>query len=738
MGLVLRIKMLRRLFILIAASAAGVVHGASITYDYDTLNRLTRVAYPDGTTISYTYDPAGNRLSQVISNPSIPLPKVAVDKNTLAFSAAVGQTSGSKVIAVTNAGGGSLQWDAVSGASWLSVTPASGTNSGAVSVTASAAGMSAGTYNGSVTILASASNPSVTIPVIFAVTPAPGNPSITSGGIVSAAGSVPGIARGSVASLYGSALADASTSAATVPLPTTLGNVQVSVIGVNAPLWYTGPGQINFQIPFESPLQGQASFVVTRDGVASAPMNVALSPYAPSIFTYQRAPGVFDPIIVHAANSLLVTPTSPAIADEYIVVYGTGIGDLTVVPATDTLSPTTPLASAKLTPTATIGGVKAPVSFAGLTPGGIGLAQFNVQVPSSLPQGDVLPLVIQFGSVSSIPVNLAMKAAGAGKYLITTVAGDGGVGFDDGGGVAIVAHMDAPRGMSLDSHENLYVADTSNSRVREVTPDGRIATIAGTGGAGFSGDGVAATVTSLSQPYSVAVDTTDNVYIADTYNDRIRRITSDGIIATVAGTGLAGFAGDGGPAQNASVNKPYDVGFDRAGNMYLADHSNGKIRKISSTGTITTLPTVGSFNNIEGISVDASGNLYVADSGWNMIFRFSPSGGQATIVAGTGGRGFSGDGGKATVATMSGPEGVAVDADGNTFIADTLNNRIRMVTPDGSIKTIAGVGTAGFGGDNGPAEAAQLNTPSRVLVGPDGTIYVSDKGNNRIRKLTPR
>lgn len=385
---------------------------AQVGYSYDALNRLTRVAYPDGTTIAYTYDSAGNRLSQVIANPSIPLPKAGIDKSTLTFSAAVGQTSVSQVIAVTNAGGGDLQWNAVATASWLIVTPASGTNSGAVNVTASAAGVSAGTYNANVMILASASNPSVTIPVIFTVTPAQGNPSISSGGIVSAAGSSPGIARGSVASLFGTFLADGPSQATTTPLPRTLGKTQVAVNGVSAPLWYADSNQINFQVPFESPLQGQASVVVTRGGVASSPMNVTLTSYAPSVFTYQRSSGIFDPIIVHSANNQLVTPGDPAMPGEYLVVYGTGIGDLTVVPATDAPSPTSPPATAKVTPTATIGGVNTPVAFAGLTPGAIGLAQFNIQVPNNLSSGSTFPLVFNFNGATSPPVNLAVKSSG--------------------------------------------------------------------------------------------------------------------------------------------------------------------------------------------------------------------------------------------------------------------------------------------------------------------------------------
>jgi len=380
--------------------------GGTPNYSYDALNRLTKVAYADGTTIVYAYDSAGNRLSRIISNPSISLPKVSVDKSTLTLSTAAGQTAQAQTITVTNGGGGNLQWVASTTASWLSVTPGSGTNSGTVNVTASAAGMPAGTYNANVTILASASNAPLSIPVIFTVTGAQGNPLVSSGGIVSAAGSSPAMARGSVASIYGSALADLPASATTVPLPLALVNVQVSVNGLKAPLWYVGPGQINFQVPFEAPLQGQASVIVSRDGVASAPSNVTLTPYAPSVFMYQRTANALDPIIVHAANNQLVTPDSPAVAGEYLTVYGTGIGDLNVLPVTGALSPENPVATSTVTPTATIGGVNAPVTFAGLTPDAVGLAQFNILVPQGLPTGATQPLVISYGTVKSQLVQL--------------------------------------------------------------------------------------------------------------------------------------------------------------------------------------------------------------------------------------------------------------------------------------------------------------------------------------------
>jgi uncharacterized protein (TIGR03437 family) len=814
------------------------------TYSYDAANRLTRIAYPDGTTISYAYDSAGNRLSQTISNPSISLPKVGVDKSALTFSAASGQTPATQVVVVTNGGGGSLQWDAVATANWLSVTPESGTNSGAVTVTASAAGMSAGTYNASVMILASASNAPVTVPVIFTVTEAQGNPTISSGGIVSAAGSTPGIARGSVASLYGAALADAPASATTVPLPRSLGNVQVSVNGVNAPLWYVNPGQINFQVPFEAPLQGQASVVVTRDGVPSAPVNVALMPYAPSVFTYERTSDVFDPIIVHATTNQLVTPTSPAVPGEYLIVYGTGIGDLTVLPATGETSPANPPATAKLTPTATIGVVNAPVTFAGLTPDSIGLAQFNIQVPTSVPSGSTAPLVVSFNTASSQPVNLAIasgagpptpsasvrytftpssvtespdgkwyysvalqETAGVGVTITKIVVGDldytssitswfgsnrlpaGGQlqgtvstacgcsppgdgrwelsGSDDNGhtglawsatvhfllqtapAIATVASGIAPnaRGLAVDSSGNIY--DVENNTVKRVAPSGNVTVVAGNGTAGFSGDGGAATSAQLNLPLGVAVDSTGNLYIADYLNGRIRRVDPNGIISTFAGNGINTDAGDGGPATSASFAQMENVATDQDGNVYVITALT--VRKIGRNGIVRTVAgrstcAGGGFSGDGGPAPDAclyvpdslafktNGNIYIADS-LNRRIRQVDAGGIIATFAGTGSAGFSGDGGPASQAAIDSPAGIVADQAGNIFFSSCLNQRIRMISTVGVISTVAGTGEAGSSGDNGPPAEAQLSCPTNLALGPDGAIYVLDSGNLHIRRI---
>ena len=700
----------------------------SAKYTYDSLNRLSRISYADGTTIVYTFDSAGNRSSQIIANPSIPLPMVGVDKSTLTFSTAVGQISGSQVIAVTNAGGGSLQWDAVATASWLSVTPGSGTNSGAVNVTASAAGMSAGTYNANVMILASASNPSVTIPVIFTVTPAQGNPSISSGGIVSAAGSSPGIARGSVASLYGASLADGPSQATSAPLPRTLGGTQVVVNGVSAPLWYADANQINFQVPFESPLQGQASVVVTRGSVSSSPMNVTLTPYAPSVFTYQRASGVFDPIIVHSADNQLVTPTDLAVPGEYLVVYGTGIGDLTVVPATDAFSPASPPAAAKLTPTATIGGVNAPVSFAGLTPGGIGLAQFNIRVPNNLPSGSTLPLVINFNGAASYPVNLAVKNSVRTPVISTVAAGKGG--------------------LALDASGNIYTVSTGNT-VRKTAPDGTSSLVAGNGSAGNGGDGGLAVNAQLNSPNAVALDGTNNLYISDYANGRVRVVTPDGRITAFAGNGQYGSGGDGGPASQAQFAELRNLAADQAGDVFIVTALT--VRRVGVDGIIRAVAGNPScYGNYSGdggpavnaclyvvaqVALDSKGFLYIADAFNNRVRRVDPTTGVITTFAGNGSSGFSGDGGLATQAQLSGPFGVAVDPAGNVYISDDGNSRVRKVTLDGMITTVVGTGVRGFSGDGGPPGTAQLNGPEDLAFDQAGNLYVFDSGNGLIRKV---
>ncbi|HXK02687.1 MAG TPA: hypothetical protein VMS37_09815 [Verrucomicrobiae bacterium] len=341
-------------------------------------------------------------------------------------------------------------------------------------------------------------------------------------------------------------------------------------------------------------------------------------------------------------------------------------------------------------------------------------------------------------------------------YTITTVAGGNpccSLGSGDGG-PATQAFVNGPFGVAVDSAGNLYIAD-GGALVRKVTTSGIISTFAGdpTQQAGYSGDGGPATSATLSSPRAAAVDAAGNVFIADTLNARIRKVSASGTITTVAGGGpLAVSAGDGGPAVNATLSIPVGVAVDASGNLYIADFGHFSVRKVDSAGNITTIaggsanvtlgnpgdggPATSALIFPYGIAVDASGNLYIADHENNRIRKVTTDGIIHTM-AGNGAGSYSGDGGPATQAGLYHPQGVAVDSAGNLYICATGDDRIRMVTADGTITTIAGTGAIGNSGDGGPATSARINMPSGIALGRGGIVYVADTGNNSVRLLTP-
>jgi len=277
---------------------------------------------------------------------------------------------------------------------------------------------------------------------------------------------------------------------------------------------------------------------------------------------------------------------------------------------------------------------------------------------------------------------------------IYTVAGNGTGGYSGDGGQATAAAINQPTGVFLDMFNNIYIADSYNNRIRKVnSTTGVITTIAGTGAPGFSGDGGPATAAKVNGPNGVTVDMAGNIYIADFFNNRIRKINTSGIISTIAGVGTAGFSGDGGPATAAQMVKPIDLAFDMAGNLYIAD-GNNCVRKINTAGIITT-------------------------------------------VVGTRFFGYSGDGGPATAAKINYPGGITVDMAGNLYVADYFNNRIRIVNPAGIINTFAGTGTGGSTGDGGLATAATLSEPSDIVFDAAGNSYIADASNARIRVINP-
>ncbi len=306
--------------------------------------------------------------------------------------------------------------------------------------------------------------------------------------------------------------------------------------------------------------------------------------------------------------------------------------------------------------------------------------------------------------------------------ILTTVAGAGAYGFAGDGGSATAARLSSPGDAAPDSGGVLWIADTSNFRLRKVDAAGVIATVAGVPGWSYSGDGGPATSAQLSAVSGVATDAAGNLFIADTSNARVRKVSTAGIIATVAGNGIMGSSGDGGPATSAQFFSPASVAVDAAGNLYVADL--GAVRKVDPSGNIgTSLLAAGSDNLISSVSVDAAGNLYVA---YGQRIRKLAPGGAVTLVAGNGTAGFSGDGAAAAQAQLFNPACTAADAAGNLFIADLGNARIRKVDPAGIVTTVAGNGTFGYSGDGGPATSAQLWNPAAVALDSAGNLVIAD------------
>ncbi len=355
----------------------------------------------------------------------------------------------------------------------------------------------------------------------------------------------------------------------------------------------------------------------------------------------------------------------------------------------------------------------------------------------------------------------------AADLVVSTVAGTSPSGFSGDGGPAAEAQMNEPRMVTFDSAGNAYIADTFNQLIRKVDASGTITTVAGkfTGFVprdeadcvpNFEGDGGSATDATLSCPHSVAVDPAGNIYIADSANHVIRRVTPDGAIATVAGQGAqSGDSGDGGPATQAKIQGPKGIVFDRDGNLLIADSGNDKIKKLElATGTITTVVGTGVAGSTgdggpatearitepRTIAVARDGSLYIAEPKVHRVRRVDSSGTIET-VAGTGKKGFSGDGGPASSAQLDMPRGIAVDGAGNLFIADSMNQRIRSVDTGGMITTVAGRGKACYFsshntcGDGGPPLEAGFATPRAVEVNGHGALYIADTFNERIRVI---
>jgi len=439
-----------------------------------------------------------------------------------------------------------------------------------------------------------------------------------------------------------------------------------------------------------------------------------------------------SPILANPASfSFAFTPGAPNPPSQTTTIISPG--------ATLTFTATTTASWLSVSPTS--GPVNTVLSIS-VNPAGLSAGVYNANVVLTPSGSGNSPL--------NIPVRFTVNAS-VTTGIISTIAGNGLIPFTVPGpatGVGI-----GVSGVAVDAGGNVYVADNISNRAYKIDPAGALTLLAGNGSFTFAGDGGPGPTGSLFFPSGIAADAAGNIYIADSNNNRIRKVDPAGTLSTFAGTALPGFTGDGGPANQARLFTPTDVATDRAGNVYIVDSLNSRVRKVSPAGIISTvaggaiLPifsgdggaaTAAGLFTPGGIAVDDAGNLYIATIGDSRIRKVNPAGIISTI-AGNGTKGFSGDGGPATSASLNlfgSHIGLAVDSTGNLYIPDFNNHRVRKVDPAGVITTIAGNGIAGFSGDGNPATTAGLNSPTGVAVDASGNLYIADGLNRRIRKVT--
>lgn len=360
---------------------------------------------------------------------------------------------------------------------------------------------------------------------------------------------------------------------------------------------------------------------------------------------------------------------------------------------------------------------------------------------------------VLFQRLAALCLAVVATAALATAGEVVDVAGTGKLGYSGDGGLATKAQFNNPFGITRGPDGALYVVEFEGNVVRRIATDGTISTFAGSGRKGGAGDGGPALEAEFNQPHEIRFDREGNLYLSDMLNHRIRRVDAKTHrVSTVAGTGKAGFAGDGGPATSAALNNPIAIQFDAAGDLYVCDIGNHRIRQIqmksgvirtfAGTGAKAATPDGGAYataplNGPRTLDFDADGNLWVALREGNQVWRLDVATGRAHHVAGTGKQGFTGNGGPAAAATLSGPKGIAVAPNGDVYVADTESHAIRAIhTKSGVIDAVVGNGVKGDG-PVGPGESCRLARPHGVYVDRDGTVYIGDSENHRVRAVRP-
>ena len=312
-----------------------------------------------------------------------------------------------------------------------------------------------------------------------------------------------------------------------------------------------------------------------------------------------------------------------------------------------------------------------------------------------------------------------------------------------------------PNGLAIDAAGNLFISDIGSHSVLRLDGQSRLTVIAGTGESGYNGDGGPAVKARLNAPHDLAFDAEGRLLIADTYNHRVRRVDRQGVITTIAGNGSAPNTGYGRTPPNDSLNNPQGIAVDPAGNILIADTYNRVVRQVDAKGAMTVIAgSVAGLNGDGGpankaqlnlpmaVTLAPEGVLYVSDAGNSRVRRIGPDGIIRTISGlgggdGLGGAGFAGDDGPAEKAKLFSPADLKVDRAGKIYISDSGNNRIRVIS-GGKITTVAGSGRMGFSGDGKNALGAELNTPQKIAIGKDGSLFIADRSNHRVRKVDAR
>jgi sugar lactone lactonase YvrE len=397
----------------------------------------------------------------------------------------------------------------------------------------------------------------------------------------------------------------------------------------------------------------------------------------------------------------------------------------------------------KLQATPTWGGLPSPGK-------AVGAASFWIAAPDGLDEfGAPLPAgqkrIVATGVSGEATRVMQVRVSTGG---ITTYAGLGSAAYTGDGGPATSAEFKNPEGVALGPDGALYIADTDNHVIRRVDPVTKvITTVAGSGSPGWTGDGTPATAARLQFPEDLAVAPNGDLYIADTGNHAIRKVTAaTGVITTVAGTGSPGYSF--GVATASKIKSPSGIALASNGDFYFADTGNHSVRKVSA-GILTPFAGTGTqgytgdggaaaaakLKQPQDVVIAVNGDIYIADTSNHVVRRVAAATGVITTVAGTGSSGYSGDGGAATAATFNAPESLAITAAGDVYVADTGNHVVRKFTAGGNVSTVVGTGAAGFSGDGGAPTAAQLNTPTGIAIDAAGIYYIADKANRRVRRV---